>query len=65
MLKSSYYDSDRTETMAPPSSGISPSEPLGRKRKRYFHKAQWGSMPRKASHRVMKQAMYRREFGMS
>jgi hypothetical protein len=65
MENSKYWDSARTEITTPPSSGFSDKETLGPSQKRYFQRRKWGSIPRKDSHRVIKQAMWRIEFGVS
>jgi hypothetical protein len=65
MENSKYWDSVRTEITALPSSGFFAKETLGRSQKRYFQRRKWGSIPRKDSQRVIKQAMWRIEFGVS
>jgi hypothetical protein len=65
MENSKYCDSARIEITAPPSSGFFDKATLGRSRKRNFHRRKWGSIPRNDSQKVIKQAMWRREFGVS
>jgi hypothetical protein len=65
MENSKYWDSVQTEITVPPNSGLFVKETLGRSQKRYFQRRKWGSIPRKDSQRVMKQAMWRIEFGVS
>jgi hypothetical protein len=65
MENSKYWDSVRTKIIAPPSSGFFAKETLGRSQKRYFQRRKWGLILRKDSQRVIKQAMWRIEFGVS
>jgi hypothetical protein len=65
MENSKYWDSTRIETTALPISGFFDKETLGQRRKRYFQRRKWGSIPKNDSQRVMKQAIYRIEFGVS
>jgi hypothetical protein len=65
MENSKYYNSAWTEVIAPPSSGFFDNETLGRSRKMDLQRRKWGSIPRNDSHRVIKQAVCRIEFGMS
>jgi hypothetical protein len=51
--------------MAPPSSGFLAKEMLGQSQKIDLQRRKWGSMPKKDLQRVMKQAICRREFGVS
>jgi hypothetical protein len=65
MENSQFWDLARTKKIAPPSSGFFDKETQGRSRKRYFQRRKWGSFPRKDSQRVIKQAMWRIQFGVS
>jgi hypothetical protein len=65
MENSKYYNSARIEITASPSLGFFNKATLGRSRKRYFQRRKWGLIPRKDSQRVIKQAMWRIEFGVS